>query len=88
MAHSYVSSFSGLEEITDRQMIGPDGKAHNFLELVLQYRHQLGYVHTNEGELAAFISYAQAFLKVSWPLLTHTTRWNPACRTSSASLWH
>jgi nicotinate phosphoribosyltransferase len=61
MAHSYVASFSGLDEVTNPYIVGPDGKEHNFLELVLQYRHQLGFNRTNEGELAAFISYAQAF---------------------------
>ena len=32
-----------------------------FLDLVLEKRRLLGYANTNEGELAAFISYAQAF---------------------------
>jgi nicotinate phosphoribosyltransferase len=61
MAHSYVTSFFGLDEITNPDLAGPDGQKHNFLDLVLQYRRQLGYNHTNEGELAAFISFAQAF---------------------------
>ncbi len=61
MAHSYVSSFFGLEEITNPNLAGPDGSKHNFLELVLEYRRRLGYTSTNDGELAAFISYAQAF---------------------------
>lgn len=38
-----------------------EGKPIEFLELVLQKRRLLGYLSTNEGELAAFISYAQAF---------------------------
>ena len=61
MAHSYVSSFSGLDEISNFHLAGSDGKEEDFLDLVLQYRHQLGYNHAHEGELAAFISYAQAF---------------------------
>lgn len=61
MAHSYVSSFSGLHEIADTHLLGADGKEEDFLDLVLQYRRQLGYLNTNEGELAAFVSYAQAF---------------------------
>jgi len=61
MAHSYVSSFSGLSEIADPFLVGADGKKADFVGLVLQYRRQLGYLNTNEGELAAFISYAQAF---------------------------
>ena len=61
MAHSYVTSFSGLDEIANPYLAGADGKEHDFLDLVLQYRHRLGYNQTNDGELAAFISYAQAF---------------------------
>jgi nicotinate phosphoribosyltransferase len=61
MAHSYVSSFSGLHEISNPLLAGSNGKEERFLDLVLQYRDQLGYNRTNEGELAAFISYAQAF---------------------------
>jgi nicotinate phosphoribosyltransferase len=61
MAHSYVSSFFDMGEISNPQLTGPDGKTVNFLDLVLKYRHQLGYDHTNDGELASFISYAQAF---------------------------
>ncbi len=61
MAHSYVSSFSGLDEIADPNLKGPDGKERNFVDLVLAYRRRLNYLQTNEGELAAFISYASAF---------------------------
>ena len=38
-----------------------EGSPIEFLELVLQKRKVLGFMSTNEGELAAFISYAQAF---------------------------
>ena len=61
MAHSYVSSFSGLHEIADRRLVGADGRETDFVDVVLQYRQRLGYFNTNEGELSAFISYAQAF---------------------------
>ena len=61
MAHSFVTSFFGLEEITNPSLTGPDGRSLHFVDLVLQYRRQLGYHDTNEGELTAFISYAQAF---------------------------
>jgi nicotinate phosphoribosyltransferase len=61
MAHSYVSSFFGLNEVAHPFLSGPDGRTHDFVDLVLEYRRQLGYNGTNEGELAAFISYAQAF---------------------------
>jgi nicotinate phosphoribosyltransferase len=61
MAHSYVSSFSGVHEIANPYLCGSDGKEVHFLDLVLKYRDQLGYNHINQGELAAFISYAQAF---------------------------
>jgi nicotinate phosphoribosyltransferase len=61
MAHSYVSSFSSLHEIADPHLVGADGMEKDFVALVLQYRQQLGYINTHEGELAAFVSYAQAF---------------------------
>ena len=61
MAHSYVSSFFGLNEVAQPCLTGPDGKEHDFVDLVLEYRRQLGYNDTNEGEFTAFISYAQAF---------------------------
>ncbi len=61
MAHSYVSSFEGLKEITDPNLAGPDGREHDFVDLALRYRRRLDYRETNDGELAAFISYARAF---------------------------
>ncbi|MDI6792179.1 MAG: nicotinate phosphoribosyltransferase [bacterium] len=60
-AHSYVSSFSGLDDLKTNSIIDPDGKKHDFVSLALKFRKQLGFNHTNEGELAAFIAYAQAF---------------------------
>lgn len=61
MAHSYVTAFSGLEEIADPFLAGPDGARHNLVDIALEYRRLLGYNHTHEGELAAFISYARSF---------------------------
>jgi nicotinate phosphoribosyltransferase len=61
MAHSYVASFSGLDDISDPTIKSPDGRERNFVEMVLSYRSRLGYEQTHEGELAAFISYALAF---------------------------
>jgi nicotinate phosphoribosyltransferase len=60
-AHSYVQSFTGVEDLKDHTLAGPDGKAHDFVKMVLEIRAQLGFNHTNEGELASFVAYAQAF---------------------------
>ena len=60
-AHSLVQSFKGLDDLTDRDLAGKDGKAHDFISLVLKIRNEFGFNETNEGELAAFIAYAQAF---------------------------
>ncbi len=60
-AHSYVQSFTGFEDLKDRALTGADGKAHDFVKKVLEIRAELGFNHTNEGELASFIAYAQAF---------------------------
>ncbi len=60
-AHSYVQSFIGVEDLKDRTLAGADGKVHDFVKEVLEIRTELGFNHTNEGELASFIAYAQAF---------------------------
>ncbi|MBP1733846.1 MAG: nicotinate phosphoribosyltransferase 2 [Deltaproteobacteria bacterium] len=60
-AHSLVQSFKGLDDLTDRDLVGKDGKVHDFISLVLKIRNEFGFNETNEGELAAFIAYAQAF---------------------------
>ncbi len=60
-AHSYVQSFTGIEDLKDRTLAGADGKTDDFVKRVLDIRAKLGFRHTNEGELASFIAYAQAF---------------------------
>lgn len=60
-AHSWVQSFLGLEDLKRRSIVGPDGRKHDLVELVLRFREELGHKRTNEGELAAFIAYAQAY---------------------------
>ncbi|MEW5767048.1 MAG: nicotinate phosphoribosyltransferase [bacterium] len=60
-AHSYVSSFSGLDDLKTNFIIDPKGQRHDFVSLALKFRQELGFNHTNEGELAAFLAYAQAF---------------------------
>jgi len=62
-AHSWVQSFTSLKDIKNPMIKDQVGTEHNFVELVLKYREELGYTDTNEGELAAFISYAQAYPK-------------------------
>jgi nicotinate phosphoribosyltransferase len=60
-AHSYVQSFTGVEDLKDHTLAGADGKVHNFVKMVLEIRAELGFNYTNEGELASFVAYAQAF---------------------------
>jgi nicotinate phosphoribosyltransferase len=60
-AHSYVQSFTGMEDLKNQSLAGADGSVHPFVKMVLDIRAQLGFHHTNEGELASFIAYAQAF---------------------------
>jgi nicotinate phosphoribosyltransferase len=63
-AHAYVQSYEGLEDLSRKDIKKPDGGTHaDFLSLVLDFRKRLGAEHTNSGELAAFISYCQAFPK-------------------------
>ncbi len=60
-AHSYVQSFTGIDDLNDRTLVGADGRAHDFVKMVLEIRSELDFHNTNEGELASFIAYAQAF---------------------------
>jgi nicotinate phosphoribosyltransferase len=61
-AHSYVVSFVSMSELKDRSLMDKlSGTRRDFAAVVLQYRSELRRVHTHEGELTAFISYAQAF---------------------------
>jgi nicotinate phosphoribosyltransferase len=60
-AHSYVQSFTGVEDLKDRTLAGADGKVHDFVKMVSDIRAELGFNHTNEGEFASFVAYAQAF---------------------------
>lgn len=60
-AHSFVSSFSGFEELKNRSIVDSRGVTQDFVAHALKYRQDLGFTHTNDGELAAFVAYAQAF---------------------------
>ncbi len=53
-----MTSFNSLSEVICDET-GPLGP--NFVNDICNYREKLGYYSTHEGELAAFISYAQAF---------------------------
>lgn len=55
-AHAYVVSFTGLGDLRSQAL----GECPDFVSRVLKYRDEL-CESTNDGELAAFISYAQAF---------------------------
>lgn len=56
MAHSFITTYAGLDELKTREL---DGK--NIVELAQDYRKRLGARACNDGELAAFVAYAQAF---------------------------
>ncbi len=60
-AHSYIQSFSGLNEVTNRTLEDSNGTKHDLVDLALKYRKELNLTNSNEGELAAFIVYAQTF---------------------------
>lgn len=62
-AHSFVEAFTGLDDLKTTMLCNTAGVEHNLVERVLFYRQELGYERTNQGELAAFIAYAQAFPK-------------------------
>ncbi len=60
-AHSFVSSFSSLEDLPVSDISMPNGEKYNFKDMVLSYRDKIGANSTNDGELAAFIAYAISF---------------------------
>ncbi|EQC41969.1 nicotinate phosphoribosyltransferase [Saprolegnia diclina VS20] len=55
-AHAFVQAHRSLDDVKQTMLNGVDFKA-----LTLQYRAKLNADNTNDGELAAFISYALAF---------------------------
>jgi nicotinate phosphoribosyltransferase len=62
-AHSFVSAFTGLNDVTQRSLKNlKTGKEVDFVEVVKTFRQKLQLEHgTNEGELAAFTGYAICF---------------------------
>ena len=61
MAHAFIQSFSDFTQLKNRDILDTAGRKHDFFNLVMEIRKQLGYTNTNDGELASFIAYAQAF---------------------------
>ena len=59
-AHSYVMSYQSLDEIINTTLYYNDERTE-FKSKVLEKRKLLPFSEGNNGELAAFISYAQAF---------------------------
>jgi nicotinate phosphoribosyltransferase len=61
-AHSFVQAFHGMDDLGGRHFLkASDGTQINFVRRVAETREQLGYIHTNTGELAALTAYALAF---------------------------
>lgn len=62
IAHSYICSFTSLDDIFLKKLVKVNGTSVDFVELVLKWRDELlsPEKKTHEGELAAFISYAIA----------------------------
>jgi len=50
----------GLDDLKDRKLVDTKGKEHDFLAMVLETRTKLSK-RTNDGELTAFVAYAQAY---------------------------
>jgi nicotinate phosphoribosyltransferase len=61
-AHAFVQAFQGLNELEGKHALkSSTGEEIDFVMMVIEIRKQLGFTNTNEGELAAFITYAQSF---------------------------
>lgn len=62
VAHSYIQSFESLEQLSGIEFKTANGRLFpDFVNRILTIRKSLDFETTNEGELAAFISYANAF---------------------------
>jgi len=61
--HAFVSSFSGLEELSLDGEFSGKKSARDFVDAVLRNRRLWGFEATNSGELAAFIAFAMAHPK-------------------------
>ena len=63
MGHAFIQAFTSRHDLKTTLLVGPPPQKQefDFLSLVLALRDELGWGNTNEGELVAFMSYAQAF---------------------------
>ena len=61
MAHAWIQSFLGLEDLRFTDFEAADGRPFDMVETTLRYRRELDAEHTNEAELASFIGYAYAY---------------------------
>jgi nicotinate phosphoribosyltransferase len=62
-AHSFVMSYSSLIDLQTRDIVDKDGNSSPFVDNVFEALKKLGFAQTHEGEMAAFIAYAQSFPK-------------------------
>nr|AAP69616.1 nicotinate phosphoribosyltransferase-like protein [Dictyostelium discoideum] len=60
-AHSFITNYSGPDELLDASIKDTNGNVHNLLEMSQKYRDELGYTATNLSELVAFVAYARTF---------------------------
>ena len=60
-AHSWVMTFTGLDDLPMRMLVDTGGNERDFISSVLRFRNQYNGPKTNDGELAAFIQYAMAY---------------------------
>lgn len=74
-AHSFITSFTGLENIKNPEILSANGETVDFLALCLKNRQDMSeklseaYSCTNNSELAAFVDYAQAYPKTFLALI-------------------
>lgn len=60
-AHSYVTCFTSVNDLKSRLLKTKEGKEVDFVDMCLRWQQKLHKTGTNSGELAAFVSYAQAY---------------------------
>lgn len=60
-AHSFVVSYNSFADLHTEFLTDANNQQVNFVEIVKKRRQELNANNTNEGELAAFVAYAQSF---------------------------
>jgi len=60
-AHSYVQSFTAIQELKDDSLVGADGKRYDFIKMVLDIRAELISIIPTKGNLLHLLRMLKRF---------------------------